>query len=168
MKCIFFVITAFLAEAWMKPLSNLPPRRHVFLALLLLIFLLLGRRIKRRGNFYLLGICQTHGQCISLNGEFHRVAKGCILLQCHLGSGNHAHVEEVLTECSFATHLEDGDRLPFAKFSQCHNCYALCSCSAKVRKKDEVQGETGLLQSKTPKNDEVRKVFPRTGKSGYT
>ena len=59
-------------------------------------------------DLYLLGICETQGQFIAMHTQLHRVTKRRKLLQSHLCTGYHTHVEEVLPKRSLAAHLEDG------------------------------------------------------------
>ena len=71
----------------------------------------------RGAYLYLLSVGESQGQFVAVDAQFHRVAEGCELLQRHLCAGNHAHVEEMLTECAFAANLEDDGRLSFIEFS---------------------------------------------------
>ena len=118
MNCVFFVVTAFLAEAWMLQ----------FVTNLYGLVVIEGRGLGLfaiQTDLNLLCIGESQGQFVTVNTQFHRVSKRRELLQRHLSSGYHTHIEEVLPKRSFTTNLEDGGRLSPIEFSQCHSLVLL-------------------------------------------
>ena len=53
-------------------------------------------------NFF--RISQPQGQLIAMNAQLHGIAHGGKLLQRYLCTGNHTHVQKMLTECTFTAH----------------------------------------------------------------
>ncbi len=89
------------------------------------IFISIGRRfstsdLAARLHIDFRGIVQTQSQLVSLHQKLHRVAHRSILDHGHLSAGNHSHVQKMLSQGSFTTHLQNCCRLSYAEFLKCH------------------------------------------------
>ena len=58
-------------------------------------------------HFDPVGVLQTQGQLISVEHQFHGITHGCIFNHLDFSSGNHAHIQKMLTKSAFAANFCD-------------------------------------------------------------